>query len=310
MYFTHQQAESTLLAFIKSLEKNLPHWRALVIETSPNAAYSLDDVGIEHLKKTYTTSGVTENVRLFIAADGTVILLFSSVFSSKIRPLAEACKDVYSASLALQNATAAPLNFQEHLYDFSVEAAAFEHFLAKKLPAAPHAAAKPAIAESLSLDAALRQLHSEALQPEARARLLQRSRRDNKKILLVEDDPLSQRLVTTALRSHSAVLSGRYSVHTASSGLDGIKAYIEHAPDMVFLDIDMPLLSGHLALQEMLKVDDKAFVIMLSGNAFKDEIVKAMQSGAKGFVGKPFTPQKLIGYLEKCPTIALGMVAA
>jgi FixJ family two-component response regulator len=42
---------------------------------------------------------------------------------------------------------------------------------------------------------------------------------------------------------------------------------------------------------------------MFSGNGDRDNIIKAMQLGAKGFVGKPFTKDKLIAYIEKSPFI-------
>jgi len=40
---------------------------------------------------------------------------------------------------------------------------------------------------------------------------------------------------------------------------------------------------------------------MLSGNADREHITKAMQAGAAGFVGKPFTRDKLNQYIERCP---------
>ncbi|MFZ2620784.1 MAG: response regulator, partial [Alphaproteobacteria bacterium] len=53
-------------------------------------------------------------------------------------------------------------------------------------------------------------------------------------------------------------------------------------------------------LTNMLAVDNDSFVVMLSGNAFVDDIQKAMKAGAKGFVAKPFSRDKVLAYVEKC----------
>ena len=77
--------------------------------------------------------------------------------------------------------------------------------------------------------------------------------------------------------------------------------YVTHAPDVLFLDIELPDITGHDVLQKVLEMDPDAFVIMLSGNGNKENIFKAMKTGAKGFVGKPFTKDKLLQYILKCP---------
>ncbi len=60
---------------------------------------------------------------------------------------------------------------------------------------------------------------------------------------------------------------------------------------------------GNDVLQEILKFDPTAFIIMLSGDAIKDNVVRCLQNGAKGFIGKPFHHDVLMRYVHMCNTI-------
>lgn len=113
-------------------------------------------------------------------------------------------------------------------------------------------------------------------------------------ILVVEDDAFSLRLVTNALRNVGEVYS-------AGTGREAIQSLIKHAPDIIFLDIGLPDIMGIQVLDEILTVDPAAHVVMLSGNGSKDNVIGATRKGAKGFIGKPFTIEKLTDALGKCP---------
>lgn len=125
-----------------------------------------------------------------------------------------------------------------------------------------------------------------------------RGKRNKPCILLVEDDPASLFLAKRALWQDFEVI-------TASSGSEALAAYTASAPDLVFLDIGLPDTTGHRVLEKIVYLDPQASVVMLSGNSFRDEIVKAMKQGAKGFVGKPFSRAKLLHYINQLvPTAA------
>ncbi len=81
--------------------------------------------------------------------------------------------------------------------------------------------------------------------------------------------------------------------------------YTNIAPDILFLDINLPDVTGHELLEKILILDPDAYVIMLSGNCDRDNITQAISKGAKGFIAKPFTKDKLFQYIDRCPTIAL-----
>ncbi len=115
-------------------------------------------------------------------------------------------------------------------------------------------------------------------------------------ILVVEDDPFSQQLVANALRDGAEV-------SMASSGRQALQVMMKSVPDMIFLDIGLPDVTGLEILDEIFRIDPSAHVVMLSGNGSRDNIVGAMQKGAKGFIGKPFTVEKLIQAVAKCSFI-------
>lgn len=125
---------------------------------------------------------------------------------------------------------------------------------------------------------------------------LRRKKRTTPDILVVEDDAFLQRLVGNLFTKDFRVMS-------AKSGADALDLYVQQAPDMVFLDIGLPDINGHDVLAKLLELDPYAYVVMLSGLASRENVLKCLEQGAKGFVGKPFTPEKLFFYVHKCPFI-------
>lgn len=124
----------------------------------------------------------------------------------------------------------------------------------------------------------------------------QRTQRETGEMMVIEDDPFSRRLV-------ESLLGKEYGVTGLGSAEDALTTYIKTAPNVTFLDINLPDVSGHDLLEKIMQIDPQAYVIMLSGQADRENIAEAMRRGAKGFVAKPFTPDKLHQYIRRCPTI-------
>ena len=123
---------------------------------------------------------------------------------------------------------------------------------------------------------------------------LARRRNDRREpvVLVVDDDQLSRTLVANTVRH-------KYTTASAVDGRDGLNTYLEQAPDVVFLDIGMPDMNGHDVLECLFQIDPDAYVIMFSGRKDKENIMRALRTGAQGFVGKPFTREKLFEYIGK-----------
>jgi CheY-like chemotaxis protein len=121
---------------------------------------------------------------------------------------------------------------------------------------------------------------------------LRRQRREDAVILIVEDDRFTASYA-------SNLLNKDYDVVHAKTG----EVYIEHAPDIVFLDIHLPGLDGHDTLRALRKIDPESFIIMLSVDTMKQNIVDATKGGASGFLKKPFSKERLLATVQKSPFI-------
>ncbi len=123
---------------------------------------------------------------------------------------------------------------------------------------------------------------------------LQRRRADRRDpvVLVVEDDQLSRTLVSNTIRQS-------YQTVCAINGEEGLNEFLEHAPDVVFLDIGLPDINGHEVLECLFQLDPNVYVIMFSGRKDKENIMRALRAGAQGFIGKPFTRDKLFEYIGR-----------
>lgn len=145
---------------------------------------------------------------------------------------------------------------------------------------------------SVSLEQALKTLDQDLISSLA----MRRETRDKIVIMAVEDDIFTQKLIKNTLGE-------KYDLSITGDGQGAIMSYVSKAPDVLFLDIGLPDIDGLSVLEQIFKIDSSAYVIMFSGNGDKDNVMKAVELGAKGFVGKPFTKDKLFQYIEKSPFV-------
>lgn len=125
---------------------------------------------------------------------------------------------------------------------------------------------------------------------------IRRQRRDHAVILIVEDD----RFTATYT---SNILGKNYDLVHARTGEEAILEYIEHAPDIVFLDIHLPGLNGLETLHALRQADGEAHVVMLSVDTAKANVIIATKYGAAGFLKKPFSKDRILAIVEKSPFI-------
>ena len=117
----------------------------------------------------------------------------------------------------------------------------------------------------------------------------------NKKHILVVDD------VTTNLRYIGEVLRDRYTLSMAKSGTQALKVMEKNIPDMILLDIKMPVMDGYEVL-ETLKKDERYSnipVIFLTADADEGNETKGLRMGASDFIKKPFVPEVMLSRIER-----------
>ena len=107
--------------------------------------------------------------------------------------------------------------------------------------------------------------------------------------VLVVDDALFMR---TAL-SNMLQEWGFEVVAQAANGREAVNMYKEHSPDLVTMDVTMPVMSGIEALKLIIQDDPEAKIIMITALGQQRIIVDALENGAKDFITKPFQPESL-----------------
>jgi two-component system, chemotaxis family, chemotaxis protein CheY len=109
--------------------------------------------------------------------------------------------------------------------------------------------------------------------------------------VLVVDDAMFMR---NMLREVFSKTEDFVVVGEAANGLEAVEKFTELAPDLVTMDIVMPLKSGIEALQEIVAKTPSACVIMCSALGQEALIVEAVQAGAKDFIVKPFQEARVL----------------
>lgn len=111
----------------------------------------------------------------------------------------------------------------------------------------------------------------------------------SKKVMIVDDSRLVKVQLEELLKGTDYEI-----VSYCRSGEEAIEKYDAINPDIVTMDIIMGGMDGLDAAEEILKNDPEAKVVMISSLAYDDTYDKAKAIGAKGFIDKPFTQEKLL----------------
>jgi two-component system chemotaxis response regulator CheY len=114
------------------------------------------------------------------------------------------------------------------------------------------------------------------------------------RILIVDDSRTSRKILRGILEN-----SGYEIVAEATNGQEGYDKYVEYKPDVVTMDITMPVLDGIEALKKIVGDYSDAKVVMVTAAGQKTKLVEAIQYGASEFVSKPFDPEQLRCIIEK-----------
>lgn len=96
------------------------------------------------------------------------------------------------------------------------------------------------------------------------------------------------------------VLSGAgYKVELARTGEEAIEAYENKTYDVVLMDVSMPGMGGLSALQELIKIDEEAVVLIITAFATFDTAISAWEKGASGCIRKPFKNEQILALVAK-----------
>ncbi|HZQ91744.1 MAG TPA: response regulator [Terriglobales bacterium] len=111
--------------------------------------------------------------------------------------------------------------------------------------------------------------------------------------LVVDDSIFARKNLAKMLNSFGVEVVGE-----AGDGAAALAEYRRCTPDVVLMDITMPKVEGLEALQRIIDFDPRARVVMVSSVGYQENIVTALQKGARHFVQKPVNPSILYEVLK------------
>ena len=114
-----------------------------------------------------------------------------------------------------------------------------------------------------------------------------------KTVLIVDDVPYVRKTMKQILVSHGYKIVGE-----AESGRDAVRLYEEVRPDVVTMDLVMPVMNGVEATRAILQIDPEAKIIILSAMLQENLVTEAIHAGAKDYIVKPFHTEEVLRVLS------------
>ncbi|HEY5533427.1 MAG TPA: response regulator transcription factor [Ignavibacteria bacterium] len=113
-----------------------------------------------------------------------------------------------------------------------------------------------------------------------------------KKILIIEDDQAIRKGLKDNLELDN------YDVLTESDGKEGLKSAENKSPDLILLDLNLPVKNGYEICKELRSAGNNVPIIMLSARAEEADKVLGLELGADDYVTKPFSIRELLSRIK------------
>ncbi|HRO47432.1 response regulator [Agriterribacter sp.] len=110
------------------------------------------------------------------------------------------------------------------------------------------------------------------------------------KVLIIDDEPLARSIVKEYLQDYTQIEV----LEECRDGFEGVKAIMQHQPDLIFLDIQMPKINGF----EMLELIDRPPSVIFT-TAFDEYAIRAFEAHAIDYLLKPFNKERFDKALQK-----------
>ena len=117
----------------------------------------------------------------------------------------------------------------------------------------------------------------------------------SKRILVVEDQEDNMQILRDLLGSAG------YEIIEARDGLEGVKAAKAEHPDLILMDIQLPVLDGYEATRQI-KADPELTaipIVVVTSYALSGDDAKALEAGCDGYVPKPYSPRQLLAKIKQ-----------
>jgi two-component system chemotaxis response regulator CheY len=113
-----------------------------------------------------------------------------------------------------------------------------------------------------------------------------------RRALVVDDNAIMRAIMGRILRN------ARYDTIEATNGAEAIQAYFREKPDIVLMDLNMDGIDGTAAVRGILQINPTARIVVCSATSDEHIVLNLLKLGAKGYVTKPFTPEKLLNAID------------
>ena len=112
-------------------------------------------------------------------------------------------------------------------------------------------------------------------------------------VLICDDEWVMRDVLGTILTAAG------YTVELAGAGEEALEVYPQRPFEVVLMDVSMPGIGGLTALEELLKIDPEAVVIMITAYATFDTAISAWEKGAHGVIRKPFRNEQILAFVSR-----------
>ncbi|MFW9999855.1 MAG: response regulator [Candidatus Hermodarchaeota archaeon] len=117
----------------------------------------------------------------------------------------------------------------------------------------------------------------------------------NKKVLIVDDATfIRNRIKKIVEKIENAEVIGE-----ATNGVDAVALYKKFNPDLVTMDLIMPEADGIKAIEDIMKINNKAKIVVVSAMGQEVTVADALEKGAKEYIKKPFKEEDIYKALER-----------
>src|SRR5512139_945382 len=115
-----------------------------------------------------------------------------------------------------------------------------------------------------------------------------------KKILIVDDSPVARKMLKSCMPKDQW-----FEFHEACDGREGVAKYKSICPDLTFMDLTMPVMTGYEAIEEIIKHDKNALIVVVTADVQLKAIKTVLDSGAYMVLRKPLKKEELLLALSK-----------
>lgn len=113
-------------------------------------------------------------------------------------------------------------------------------------------------------------------------------------ILLIDDNPMDLKVITSVLEREG------YACHGFTDYAQGLNWLLDHKPQIIFLDLQMPRITGYELIPILKKrIGAETPIIIISGKNQSEDVVRAIQLGAVDYIVKPIDPMVLLEKVQK-----------